>query len=444
MKVVCCGDALFSSRNLAERLDKKLVHELHTADVSFANAEFTTPDLEVNVPGSGRRYITSVREDTLDEFNDLNIKLVNFANNHSTDFGPEGCANTLRAARKRNLIPVGIGLTLDEAILAKFVDTPTGRVGCVACSTTRSEVMHASNPGCGVKGRPGVAPLRWGKSYVLPEKLYKQLQEIDEALGTAEAYRVCNDVEIQHPFAPGTFKFGSMFEGHLDIEKGDKAHVRTFYNEKDANQLYKSITDASYRSDFNFVSLHTHEGINNNWYDPTPAEFIQEFARKSIDAGASAVVGHGAHYMRGVEIYKGKPIFYNLGSLLMEFEPGTSIVSPEMYEAYDCDPTTARPSDIHRLRANDPTTGEFRGFNGDPMFSRNALAIFDIEDGKTTYKLLPVDLDMQRLPRMQRGVPYLVTDKVGTEIAEYLTKVSSEWGTKLTYNTATGYIDISA
>ena len=29
---------------------------------------------------------------------------------------------------------------------------------------------------------------------------------------------------------------------------------------------------------------------------------------------ADAFVGHGAHYARGIEIYKGHPIFYNLGS----------------------------------------------------------------------------------------------------------------------------------
>jgi hypothetical protein len=33
-----------------------------------------------------------------------------------------------------------------------------------------------------------------------------------------------------------------------------------------------------------------------------------------IDAGADAVVGHGPHVLRGVEFYKGRPIFYSLGN----------------------------------------------------------------------------------------------------------------------------------
>jgi poly-gamma-glutamate synthesis protein (capsule biosynthesis protein) len=39
-------------------------------------------------------------------------------------------------------------------------------------------------------------------------------------------------------------------------------------------------------------------------------------AKKYIDAGASMVVGHHAHTLQGVEIYKDKPIIYNLGNFL--------------------------------------------------------------------------------------------------------------------------------
>ena len=35
-----------------------------------------------------------------------------------------------------------------------------------------------------------------------------------------------------------------------------------------------------------------------------------EIARAAIDAGADAVLGHGPHFALGVELYRGKPIFY--------------------------------------------------------------------------------------------------------------------------------------
>ena len=41
---------------------------------------------------------------------------------------------------------------------------------------------------------------------------------------------------------------------------------------------------------------------------------MTEIAHAAIDAGADVVIGHGPHYSLPVEIYKGKPIFYGLGS----------------------------------------------------------------------------------------------------------------------------------
>jgi len=45
-----------------------------------------------------------------------------------------------------------------------------------------------------------------------------------------------------------------------------------------------------------------------------PRGDLRKWARAVIDAGADAVVGHGPHVLRGVEFYKGRPIFYSLGN----------------------------------------------------------------------------------------------------------------------------------
>ena len=43
-------------------------------------------------------------------------------------------------------------------------------------------------------------------------------------------------------------------------------------------------------------------------------EAIKGLIREAIDAGADLVMGHGPHYSLPVELYKGKPVFYGLGS----------------------------------------------------------------------------------------------------------------------------------
>ena len=84
MRIVLCGDMLFSSRNLAKRLSPDVVEILHGADAVFCNAEFSTP--KRGTPPGLCMYLTSVPPEIQDEFVDLNIRMVGFANNHTTDY----------------------------------------------------------------------------------------------------------------------------------------------------------------------------------------------------------------------------------------------------------------------------------------------------------------------------------------------------------------------
>jgi poly-gamma-glutamate capsule biosynthesis protein CapA/YwtB (metallophosphatase superfamily) len=42
--------------------------------------------------------------------------------------------------------------------------------------------------------------------------------------------------------------------------------------------------------------------------------YMKEIAHRAIDAGADLVIGHGPHYSLPVEVYRGVPVFYGLGS----------------------------------------------------------------------------------------------------------------------------------
>jgi len=66
---------------------------------------------------------------------------------------------------------------------------------------------------------------------------------------------------------------------------------------------------AALKSQADFVVASCHWGL---WEDVL--EYMTQIAHAAIDAGADMVVGHGPHYSLPVEIYKGRPIFYGLGS----------------------------------------------------------------------------------------------------------------------------------
>lgn len=438
MRIIICGDFLFSGRNLAERIDPKLVKLLREADAVFANAEFSTP--KIGTPPGFTMYLTSVHQDTLDEFNDLNIKIINFANNHTVDYGWEGCLETIEAAEERKLLACGVGRNLSDARKAKFLDLKSGRISCVAASSTWADRGLAANAGADTVARPGLAPLRWGHKYVLPEDMFNQLKAIDYALGTRASMDETGRVETWDPQPENAFKFGSAMEHFLAIEKGDKPEVKTWCNPEDEDALLRSIRDASRRSDYVIATVHSHEGKNENWYSDYSPEFMEAYARHAIDAGADVFVGHGAHYPRGIEIYKGKPIFYDVGSFVMEFECGNSMISPEMYHTYHL-PADSYPSDLHGFRAKFED-GRWKGFYAERRFSEHFVVIVDIDDQtqKAEYRLLPIDTDMQRDRPVTRGLPWIASPEVGKKMAADLCKRSELYGATFQYEEDSGMI----
>jgi poly-gamma-glutamate capsule biosynthesis protein CapA/YwtB (metallophosphatase superfamily) len=62
--------------------------------------------------------------------------------------------------------------------------------------------------------------------------------------------------------------------------------------------------------------------------DPQPAGFLQPLFHQAIDAGADVVLRSGPHVLGGIEIYRGRPVFYGLGSLFFSFGGQRSYTAP--------------------------------------------------------------------------------------------------------------------
>ena len=74
--------------------------------------------------------------------------------------------------------------------------------------------------------------------------------------------------------------------------------------------MQQDIASAKQKTDFVIVALH--KGIVH-----TPARlapYERPIAHAAIDAGADTVIGHHAHIIRGLEFYRGKPVFHGLGN----------------------------------------------------------------------------------------------------------------------------------
>ena len=62
------------------------------------------------------------------------------------------------------------------------------------------------------------------------------------------------------------------------------------------------------------VSIHW--GIH--FKEAVVADYQKYYAHFAIDHGADLILGHHAHILKPVEVYKGKAIFYSLGNFAME------------------------------------------------------------------------------------------------------------------------------
>src|SRR4029078_3534790 len=98
---------------------------------------------------------------------------------------------------------------------------------------------------------------------------------------------------------------------------GEKQDVRTEPLKEDLDGIAAVVRNASKQADYTIVNSHTHEGGADRYQPP---QLFVTFAHAMIDAGADVVSASGPHVLRGVEIYKGKPILYGLRDLVFEQE----------------------------------------------------------------------------------------------------------------------------
>ena len=88
-------------------------------------------------------------------------------------------------------------------------------------------------------------------------------------------------------------------------------------NPADLEAQILTVRNAKEYADFAMFTMHVHQ--NRYAYqaysqDHYPADYMIELTHKLVDNGMDMYVGHGNHTMQGIEIYKGRPIFYNLGN----------------------------------------------------------------------------------------------------------------------------------
>jgi poly-gamma-glutamate capsule biosynthesis protein CapA/YwtB (metallophosphatase superfamily) len=81
-----------------------------------------------------------------------------------------------------------------------------------------------------------------------------------------------------------------------------------------AKALAKDIA-AARKAGADLVIVFPHWGVE---YKEKPSQYQVSMGRAAIDAGADMVIGNHPHWVEGMEVYKGKPIWYALGNFVFD------------------------------------------------------------------------------------------------------------------------------
>jgi hypothetical protein len=177
------------------------------------------------------------------------------ASNHVWDSGPPGIEDTVAGLHSLGIATLGAGMNIDEARRPVVVEKKGTRIGFLDynCVGPKETWAGRDKAGC---------------AYV----------------------HIITYYELDNP------------------SPGGPPTIYTFPDPKSLAAMVEDVKRLRPSCDVLVVSLH--KGIGHTPITIATAE--QDISRAAIDAGADLILGHHAHILKGIEVYKGKVIFHGL------------------------------------------------------------------------------------------------------------------------------------
>jgi len=227
------------------------------ADVLIGHVE--VPHTTRGIESVGDVPAPAANPENLNALGEAGFHIATLAGNHIHDRGAEGIEDTIAALTRQGIATTGAGADLAAARAPAIVERAGRKVGVLS--------YNCVGPKDGWAG-----PDRAGCAYI--------------RLLTADG------VEIANPAGAGGAN-GAPDAASLAAMRADIAALR---------------------AKVDVVIVAFHKGTVH-----TPAlidGYERPVAHAAIDAGADIVISHHAHILRGVEHYRGKPIFHGLGNFV--------------------------------------------------------------------------------------------------------------------------------
>jgi poly-gamma-glutamate capsule biosynthesis protein CapA/YwtB (metallophosphatase superfamily) len=257
--IVACGDVAVRRPEPAS-IFAGCRGALEAADLCFAQVEAAISERGAKAPNARLAMCAPVVMAVA--LREAGIDVVSVAGNHCLDFGYEALTDTLQHLADAGIAACGAGKDLSAALEPAWCQAGPHRVAVIAACSILPEGYAAE------AGKPGCAPMR--------------------------AFTVYQPIEPDQPGTP--------------------PRTLSFPHGQDLDALVARVRAARTLADCVLVSLHW--GIHMVPY--ALADYQSIVAHALIDAGADAILGHHPHLLKGVELYRERPIFYSLGNFAIE------------------------------------------------------------------------------------------------------------------------------
>lgn len=228
------------------------------ADIAYVNMEQVLAD--DGVPHPCQSVSKGAR--FVEAYVDAEVDVVSCATNHAMDWGEEGMIGTLETLDTAGVAHCGTGRDLAEARKPVILERKGQKVGFLNyCSVARPEYDADVD-------KPGIAPLK-------VHTLYEQ----------------------------------------VDFQPATPPRIVSLPTKESREMICADIRALKERADVVVVAFHWGQHLV-----PTVIPmYCVEMAHDAIDAGADLIIGAHTHILKGIEVYRGKTIYYSLGNFVLDF-----------------------------------------------------------------------------------------------------------------------------
>ena len=395
--VTAVGDVLMQEP-MSRKMSPELLEVLRGSDTTIGNMEVYMVDRRNWTNGFGNNWSP---KEMAQDYADMGFDMLVSGEGAG---GEPGMRESMKYLDQAGIGLAGYGANAGIARTAVLQHT---KKGTIALHSSYPVTGNADWAGPGESY--GLNPFRLKQINVVTAPQLEQLRAIRDSVAKTRNEPV-NDPADRVTVMGTTYMAGPKAgEMHYDV------------NPEDRRAAILSVRNAKEYADFSIFSMHVHQ--NRYAYqaysqDHYPAQYLIDLTHDLVDNGMDMYVGHGNHTFQGIEIYKGRPIYYNLGNF-----------------------------SVHRFGLDDSgTTGPMTDIEGgeegnlwlqQAINQRAYVAKHTYQDGVLqVIRLYPVDLGgapgPDRRPWSWTDVPMTPKPALAREILAQVQEYSKPFGTQIT------------